>query len=176
MCEHGDGDGDAEASSSATLRPPFALGRALPGRISLNPPPPGRLTSLRSRDLTLGGYKKVALSKPLYQMFTLFAKLKMSIFAVKEETASDNALKSAKDEQKYPVPVRGTSACPQQPTVGELFQQLSVSDKEELLFIQLPDTIPGQPKTSSPEKPRKEGKTQDKRSSQMKALVLPHLT
>lgn len=55
--------------------------------------------------------------------------------------------------------------------LGELFQQLSVSDKEELLFIQLPDTIPGQPKISSPEKPRKEGKTEDKRSSQIKALV-----
>uniref|UniRef100_A0A672PFJ8 Uncharacterized protein n=1 Tax=Sinocyclocheilus grahami TaxID=75366 RepID=A0A672PFJ8_SINGR len=88
-------------------------------------------------------------------------------------TASDNALKSAKAEQKYPVPVRGTSSCPQQPTVGELFQQLTVSDKEELLFIQLPDTIPGQPKPPSPEKPRKEGKTLDKRSSQIKALVSP---
>ncbi len=60
MCEHG--DGDAEASSSASLRPSFAPSRAPPGRVSLNPPPPGRLTSLRSRDLTLGGYKKVALS------------------------------------------------------------------------------------------------------------------
>lgn len=67
--------------------------------------------------------------------------------------------------------VRGTSACLQQPTVGELFQKLSVSDKEELLFIQLPDTIPGQPKTSSPEKTRKDGKAEDKRSSQIKALV-----
>lgn len=60
MSEHGDADGDAEASSSNTLRPSYALGRGLPGRISLNPPPPGRLTSLRTRDLTLGGYKKVS--------------------------------------------------------------------------------------------------------------------
>lgn len=60
MSEHGDGDG--EASSSTAFRPSFAVGRGLPGRVSLNPPPPGRLTSLRSRDLTLGGYKKVALS------------------------------------------------------------------------------------------------------------------
>ncbi len=68
MCEYG--DGDAEASSSAALRQSFALGRALPGRISLNPPPPGRLTSLRSRDLTLGGFKKVALSNLM--LSTLF--------------------------------------------------------------------------------------------------------
>jgi len=129
MSEHGEG------SSSAAFRTSFAVGRGLPTRISLNPPPPGRLTSLRSRDLTLGGYKKVPPSnvngsvlivllffatvllllflnakyvtsiqlvqfnikrmhisrnftldslrisphrKPLYQMFTLFAKLKMS--------------------------------------------------------------------------------------------------
>ncbi len=95
----------------------------------------------------------------------------MAFFAVKEKSSSDNALKSAKAEQKCPVPARSTSSCPRQPMLGELFQQLSVSDKEELLFIQLPDTIPGQPKTSSPEKPRKEGKTEDKRSSQIKALV-----
>uniref|UniRef100_A0A671RK57 Zgc:171971 n=1 Tax=Sinocyclocheilus anshuiensis TaxID=1608454 RepID=A0A671RK57_9TELE len=263
MCEHG--DGDAEASSSATLRPSFVLGRALPGRISLNPPPQGRLTSLRSRDLTLGGYKKktfvpnvhsfaklkIMLYKsinlhlllthggamikyqikfhqvnirvpvfdlagnwsvsnlsdcdpalvtkcikkekndvrlndplscdkfhkqrpirlPLYQSCNFLSTDAASSFI--EETASDNALKSAKAEQKYPVPVRGTSSCPQQSTVGELFQQLTVSDKEELLFIQLPDTIPGQPKPPSPEKPRKEGKTLDKRSSKIKALDQP---
>lgn len=52
-------DGDPVASSSGTLRPNFSLGRGLSGRSLLNPPPPGRLTSLRSRDLTLGGYKKV---------------------------------------------------------------------------------------------------------------------
>lgn len=87
---------------------------------------------------------------------------------------SDKALKSVRAEQTYSVPVRGTLACTQQPTVGELFHQLSVSDKEELLFIQLPDTIPGQPKTSSPEKTRKDGKPEDKRSSQKKALVRFH--
>uniref|UniRef100_A0A673G9M3 Zgc:171971 n=1 Tax=Sinocyclocheilus rhinocerous TaxID=307959 RepID=A0A673G9M3_9TELE len=108
---------------------------------------------------------------PLYQSCNFLSTDAASSFI--EETASDNALKSAKAEQKYPVPVRGTSSCPQQPTVGELFQQLTVSDKEELLFIQLPDTIPGQPKPPSPEKPRKEGKTQDKRSSKIKALDQP---
>ncbi|XP_016350976.1 DNA-directed RNA polymerase III subunit RPC4 isoform X2 [Sinocyclocheilus anshuiensis] len=290
MSEHG--DGDAEASSSATFRPSYALGRGLPGRISLNPPPPGRLTSLRSRDLTLGGYKKktfvpnvhsVRKTKDELQKETRIAPKKErreredrqrerrrrekpqtiqshSIFeqgpadtyrklgnwsgstlsdcdttlvtkcikkekkntedddddeilqklqrddflddpglkndpkqrpirlpfyqacnflstdaasSFKEETASDKALKSARAKQTYPVPGRGTPACPQQPTLGELFQQLTVSDKEELLFIQLPDTIPGQPKTSSPEKTRKDGKTEDKRSSQIKALDQP---
>ncbi|XP_073685048.1 DNA-directed RNA polymerase III subunit RPC4 [Garra rufa] len=288
MSEHG--DGDAEASSSATFRTSFALGKGLPGRISLNPPPPGRLTTLRSRDLTLGGYKKKTfvpnvhsvrktkdelqeethtapkkerreredrqrerrrrekpqviqshsifeqgpadtyrklgnwsgsnlndcdpalvtkcikkeknntedddneilqklqrddflddpglkndpkqrpIRLPLYQSCSFLSTDAASSF---KETASDNALKLARAEQKFPVPVRGTSACPQQPTVGELFQQLSVSDKEELLFIQLPDTIPGQPKTSSPEKTRKDGKTEDKRSMQIKALDVP---
>uniref|UniRef100_A0A672K5G2 DNA-directed RNA polymerase III subunit RPC4-like n=1 Tax=Sinocyclocheilus grahami TaxID=75366 RepID=A0A672K5G2_SINGR len=253
MSEHGDGDGDgdAEASVSATFRPSYALGRGLPGRISLNPPPPGRLTSLRSRDLTLGGYKKVSPSNvngsisnafhfcvhvfalagnwsgstlsdcdptlvtkcikkekkntedddddeilqklqrddflddpglkndpkqrpirlPFYQSCNFLSTDAASSF--KEETASDKALKSARAEQTYPVPGRGTPACPQQPTLGELFQQLTVSDKEELLFIQLPDTIPGQPKTSSPEKTRKDGKTEDKRASQIKALDQP---
>ncbi|KAL1262432.1 hypothetical protein QQF64_007697 [Cirrhinus molitorella] len=101
---------------------------------------------------------------PLYQSCNFLSTDAASSF--KEETASDNALKSARAEQKYPVPMRGMAACPQQPTVGELFKQLSVSDKEELLFIQLPDTIPGQPKTLSPEKTRKDGKTEDKRSMQ----------
>ncbi|XP_059386473.1 DNA-directed RNA polymerase III subunit RPC4-like [Carassius carassius] len=289
MSEHG--DVDAEASSSASFRPSFALGRGLPGRVSVNPPPPGRLTSLRSRDLTLGGYRKKTFvpnvhsirktkdglqeechtapkkkrrekedrqrerrwrEKPLtIQSHSIFEqgpadtyrkpgnwssstlsdcdpalvtkclkkekknteddddeilqKLKRDDFlddpglkndpkqrpirlpfyqscsflsmdaasSFKEETASNNALKSARAEQTYSVPVRGTLACPQQPTVGELFHQLSVSDKEELLFIQLPDTIPGQPKTSSLEKTRKDGKTEDKRSSQIKALDQP---
>ncbi|KTG36753.1 hypothetical protein cypCar_00024951 [Cyprinus carpio] len=291
MSEHGDADGDAEASSSNTLRPSYALGRGLPGRISLNPPPPGRLTSLRTRDLTLGGYKKKTFvpnvhsvrktkdglqeepriapkkkrreredrqrerrrrEKPLtIQSHSIFEqgpadtyrklgnwsgsalsdcdpalvtkcikkekkkteddddeilqKLQRDDFlddpglkndpkqrpirlpfyqscsflstdaasSFREETVSDKALKSVRAEQTYSVPVRGTLACTQQPTVGELFHQLSVSDKEELLFIQLPDTIPGQPKTSSPEKTRKDGKPEDKRSSQKKALDQP---
>ncbi|XP_026078875.1 DNA-directed RNA polymerase III subunit RPC4-like [Carassius auratus] len=292
MSEHGAGDVDAEASSSASFRTSIALGRGLPGRASLNPPPPGRLTSLRSRDLTLGGYRKKTFvpnvhsvrktkdglqeeshtapkkkrrekedrqrerrrrDKPLtIQSHSIFEqgpadtyrklgnwssstlsdcdpapvtkcvkkekknteddddeilqKLQRDDFlddpglqndpkqrpirlpfyqscsflstdaasSFKEETASNNALKSPRDEQTYSVPVRGTLACPpQQPTVGELFHQLSVSDKEDLLFIQLPDTIPGQPKTSSLEKTRKDGKTEDKRSSQIKALDQP---
>ncbi|XP_077062135.1 DNA-directed RNA polymerase III subunit RPC4 isoform X1 [Siphateles boraxobius] len=286
MSEHGDGDG--EGSSSAAFRVLFAGGRGLPSRISLNPPPPGRLTSLRSRDLTLGGYKKKTfvpnvhsvrktkdelheethtapkrerreredrqrerrrrekpptiqshsifeqgpadtyrkpgnwcsanldscdpalvtkcikkeknntadddneilqklqrddflddpglkndpkqrpIRLPLHQSCTFLSTEAASSF---KERASDNVLKSPRAEQKYPLPLSGTSAFPQQPTVGELFQQLSVSDQEELLFIQLPDTIPGQPKTSSPEKSKKDDKTEYKRSSQNKKLV-----
>lgn len=52
---------------------------------------------------------------------------------------------------------------PQQPAVGDLFQQLSVSDREELLFIQLPDAIPGQPASTSTEtSAKKDGKSDDK--------------
>lgn len=63
-----------------------------------------------------------------------------------------------------------TSVTPQQPTVRELFEQLCVSEREELLFIQLPDVIPGQPKnSSSPEKKRHEAvKPADKRSPHVK--------
>ncbi|XP_051958937.1 DNA-directed RNA polymerase III subunit RPC4 [Xyrauchen texanus] len=287
MSEHG--DGDSEASSSANFRPSFSPGRGLPGRISLNPPPPGRLTSLRSRDLTLGGYKKKTFlpnvhsvrktkdelqeetrippkkerreredrqrerrrrEKPqTIQSHSIFEqgpadtyrkhgswgssslsdcdpalvtkcikkekkntedddneilqKLQRDDFlddpglkndpkrrpirlplhqscsflsteaanAFKEDAVSDYALKSSRAENKNPLQVRGASMCPQQPTIGELFEQLSVSDKEELLFIQLPDTLPGQPKTTSPEKMRKEdNKPEDKRSLHVKAL------
>lgn len=83
-------------------------------------------------------------------------------FAVKEETTSD-VLKSART-------AGGASVSQQQPTVRELFEQLCVSEREEMLFIQLPDVIPGQPKnTSSPEKKRNEDvRPTDKRSPHVK--------
>lgn len=83
------------------------------------------------------------------------------VFTVKEETTSDVLIS--------PRTARGASVSPQQPTVRELFEQLCVSEREELLFIQLPDVIPGQPKNSvSPEKKRNEDvKPADKR--------LPHV-
>lgn len=59
MTDTGEGDSVANPGPS-NVRQSFALGKgALAGRIPLNSPPPGRLTSLRSRDLTLGGFKKV---------------------------------------------------------------------------------------------------------------------
>eukprot|EP00063_Salmo_salar_P036011 XP_014010846.1 PREDICTED: DNA-directed RNA polymerase III subunit RPC4-like isoform X2 [Salmo salar] len=76
---------------------------------------------------------------------------------------------------------------PDQPSVAELFHQLTVSETEEFLFIQLPDTIPGQPTTASvpgqpttatgqpitaPEKnAKKDFKSDGKRSSHNKAPV-----
>lgn len=61
---------------------------------------------------------------------------------------------------------------PQQPAVGELFQQLSVSEQEELLFIQLPDAIPGQPASTNTEpSAKKDGKSDDKNSSKLKTQV-----
>ncbi|XP_052368161.1 DNA-directed RNA polymerase III subunit RPC4-like [Oncorhynchus keta] len=74
---------------------------------------------------------------------------------------------------------------PDQPSVAELFHQLMVSETEELLFIQLPDTIPGQPTTASvPSQPatatgqpitaperncKKDSKSDGKRTSHIKA-------
>ncbi|TRY58160.1 hypothetical protein DNTS_014194 [Danionella cerebrum] len=281
MSDHG---WDAEAStSSAPLRASFTLGKGLPGRVSHNPPPPGRLTTLRSRDLTLGGFKKktfvpnvhsvrknkdessvevrtvpkkerreredrqrerrrrqkpqtiqshsifeqgpadsyrklgnwssstlmdcdpalfakcikkeknkaedddTILQKltrddflddpglkndphqrpirlPLHQSCNFFSTDASSSF--KEETRQ-----SSRSEQNFMSP-RVAASCPLQPTVGELFQQLSVSEKEELLFIQLPDTIPGRPKSSSSEATRKDGKSEDK--LQIKTHDQPH--
>ncbi|XP_071250926.1 DNA-directed RNA polymerase III subunit RPC4 isoform X1 [Salvelinus alpinus] len=72
---------------------------------------------------------------------------------------------------------------PDQPSVADLFHQLTVSETEELLFIQLPDIIPGQPTTATgqpttatgqpitaPEKNgKKDSKSDSKRSSHIKA-------
>lgn len=66
---------------------------------------------------------------------------------------------------------------PEQASVAELFHQLSLSDREELLFIQLPDSMPGRPpvhKTNAPsgpsEKPsKKEAKTNHKPTAHLKA-------
>lgn len=61
---------------------------------------------------------------------------------------------------------------PQQPAVDKLFQQLSVSEQEELLFIQLPDAIPGQPASTSAEpSAKKDGKPDDKNPSKLKTQV-----
>lgn len=61
---------------------------------------------------------------------------------------------------------------PQQPAVGELFQQLSLSDQDELLFIQLPDAIPGQPASTSTEtSAKKDSKSDDKHPGKLKTQV-----
>ncbi|KAM6951585.1 DNA-directed RNA polymerase III subunit RPC4 [Aplochiton taeniatus] len=64
---------------------------------------------------------------------------------------------------------------PEQQSVAELLRQLSLSDREELLFIQLPDSMPGRPpapKTKGPSAPseksaKKEAKTNDKRTTHL---------
>ncbi|XP_078285219.1 DNA-directed RNA polymerase III subunit RPC4 [Rhinoraja longicauda] len=47
-----------DPGTSSGTRPPIAVGRALPGRRTPAAVTPGRLPSIRSRDLTLGGMKK----------------------------------------------------------------------------------------------------------------------
>lgn len=57
--------GDA-ASVPGFSSPSSGLGRALAARVRTltSPPPPGRLTSLRTRDLTLGGgFKKTKVTE-----------------------------------------------------------------------------------------------------------------
>lgn len=70
----------------------------------------------------------------------------------------------------------------EQPSVGELLQQLSLSDREELFFMQLPDSMPGRaaqkvdpPPAPPAEKPaKKECKLADKRPAQLQAQVSPN--
>lgn len=46
-----------------------------------------------------------------------------------------------------PKAVRKTPALPKDVSVAELLRELSLTKDEELLFLQLPDTLPGQPPT-----------------------------
>ncbi|XP_063077461.1 DNA-directed RNA polymerase III subunit RPC4 [Engraulis encrasicolus] len=265
----------------------FALGKgALVGRVSLGSPPPGRLTSLRSRDLTLGGYKKktfvpnvnsVRKSKDelrgesrtppkkekredrqresrrrkerpqVIQSHSIFEQgpadtlrkvgswgntdlsesgtsvvtrcvKKEKKFSQEDEDEmlqkltrddflDDPGLKNDERQRPIQLPLYQSSSfllesapsakedpmaiehagpmavavgvgClgPQQPSVGDLFKQLSVSEGEELLFIQLPDAIPGQPasssssSSSSAETPtKKDSKSDDKNPHKAKA-------
>lgn len=53
------------------------------------------------------------------------------------------------DEDPLPKPAqtKGPPGFPRDISVAELLQRLSLSAEEELLFLQLPDTLPGQPPT-----------------------------
>ncbi|TSK14549.1 DNA-directed RNA polymerase III subunit RPC4 [Bagarius yarrelli] len=264
------GDGEPVASSSGTLRPAFSLGRGLAGCSLMNPPPPGRLTSLRSRDLTLGGYKKKTFApnvnsirkskdelkevqrsvpkkerrdkedrqrerrrreKPqTIQSHSIFEQGPADTFRKPGSWGGNNITdydpsvlpKSIKKERSVPeddvdeileklqrddfiddpglkndpkqapirlplhqsfsslpsetsthqrIPAHTTRpyAGPKPSSVGELFQQLSVSDKEELVFIQLPDSIPVPIKAAKREKSGKKCDSEDKRASHIKA-------
>lgn len=72
---------------------------------------------------------------------------------------------------RIPTQTSGASAGPQPPSVRDLFQQLSVSEKEELLFIQLPDTIPVPVKALKSDKSVQKSDAEDKRTSHIKAQV-----
>lgn len=59
---------------------------------------------------------------------------------VKEEPCDE-------DHQPEPAQIKGPPGFPRDVSVAELLQRLSLSPEEELLFLQLPDTLPGQPPT-----------------------------
>ncbi|XP_028821362.1 DNA-directed RNA polymerase III subunit RPC4-like isoform X1 [Denticeps clupeoides] len=210
---------------------------ALPGRLNLSPPPPGRLTSLRSRDLTLGGFKKKTFVPNLHSVRKVKDELRKEARAAPKKEKRDReerqrdakrrrerpqviqshsifeqgpadtikktgAWRHARPDDRGPSPltkcikkeknvadededhilqklqrddflddpglrndsrqrptqlplhqpgsflsdVEGTPGCAgTRPAVGDLFRQLSVSDQEELFFVQLPDVLPGRP-------------------------------
>ncbi|KAM6395511.1 LOW QUALITY PROTEIN: DNA-directed RNA polymerase III subunit RPC4 [Rhynochetos jubatus] len=60
---------------------------------------------------------------------------------VKEEPCDE-------DPPPKPLQTQGPPGFPRDVGVAELLQRLSLSTEEELLFLQLPDTLPGQPPTS----------------------------
>ncbi|XP_015202548.2 DNA-directed RNA polymerase III subunit RPC4 [Lepisosteus oculatus] len=285
MCDHRNlSDSSSSAPGTSSSRASFALGRSLPGRASLNPPPPGRLSSLRSRDLTLGGFKKKTfvpnfhsvrktkdeqreehhcaskkekrekddkqkegrgrrrerpqtiqshsifeqgpadtirrigswdspersecgppavfkcvkkekhtfedeeseilqklkrddflddpglkndaknrpIQLPLHQSIDFFTVEEKNINIKEEPAAGKTSLRALGPQQmKHPQMTKG-ALNPQQPNVAELFQQLSLSNDGELLFIQLPDTIPGQPITTADKVAKKERKSEDR--------------
>ncbi|XP_075592694.1 DNA-directed RNA polymerase III subunit RPC4 isoform X1 [Balearica regulorum gibbericeps] len=59
---------------------------------------------------------------------------------VKEEPCDE-------DPPPKPMQTKGPPGFPRDVSVSELLQRLSLSSEEELLFLQLPDTLPGQPPT-----------------------------
>ncbi|XP_014817621.1 PREDICTED: DNA-directed RNA polymerase III subunit RPC4 isoform X1 [Calidris pugnax] len=61
---------------------------------------------------------------------------------VKEEPCDEDPLPPRAAQSKGPPP-----GFPRDVSVAELLQRLSLSTEEELLFLQLPDTLPGQPPT-----------------------------
>ncbi|NXF53817.1 RPC4 polymerase, partial [Oceanites oceanicus] len=66
--------------------------------------------------------------------------------AVEQEDAQP-WLPSPKEEKMELDPPAGPPGFPRDVSVAELLQRLSLSAEEELLFLQLPDTLPGQPPT-----------------------------
>lgn len=48
-----------------------------------------------------------------------------------------------------PAPVKAPPPFPQDVSVAELLQRLNLGKEDELFFLQLPDTLPGQPPTQN---------------------------
>ncbi|KAG2463241.1 RPC4 polymerase, partial [Polypterus senegalus] len=177
-------DNNPSTPGPSMSRPPVSLGRNLPGRIALNPPPPpGRLSSLRSRDLTLGGFKKFLddpglkndskhrpIQLPLAQSRDLFAADEVTLNREFQATTMTDVTRSRAYLQKVHQIRKGFSITNQpQPTIAELFQKMSLSTEDELLFIQLPDTIPGQSATTSEKISKTETKPEEKHSLPFKS-------
>ncbi|XP_039627509.1 DNA-directed RNA polymerase III subunit RPC4 [Polypterus senegalus] len=286
-------DNNPSTPGPSMSRPPVSLGRNLPGRIALNPPPPpGRLSSLRSRDLTLGGFKKKTFTPnvhsvrktkdefkeeppitskrekrdkddrqresrgkkrdrpqtiqshsifeqgpadttrrigswdsievneseppqvlkfikkethlleddaneilhklkrdnflddpglkndskhrpiqlPLAQSRDLFAADEVTLNREFQATTMTDVTRSRAYLQKVHQIRKGFSITNQpQPTIAELFQKMSLSTEDELLFIQLPDTIPGQSATTSEKISKTETKPEEKHSLPFKS-------
>ncbi|KAK1881803.1 DNA-directed RNA polymerase III subunit RPC4 [Dissostichus eleginoides] len=233
-------------SSGAGLS--FPPGRGLLGRVrSLSSPaPPARLTSLKTRDLTLGGVfkkPKKSFEPNVHAVRKNKDELKEEIRTIQshsifEQGPADTVRKTGwrgatdlhasttspacklvkkerkeseededeilsklqrddfiddpglrNDEKLTPIQLplcqpssfsktRTSSTCPEKP---QLLQQLSLSDREELFFMQLPDSMPGRaaqkvdpPPAPAAEKPaKKEGKLADKRPAQLQAQQVP---
>lgn len=51
------------------------------------------------------------------------------------------------EEDPKPAQPKGPPGFPQDVSAAELLQRLSLAAEEELVFLQLPDTLPGQPPT-----------------------------
>lgn len=71
------------------------------------------------------------------------------MFLVKEEPRDEEEMPPA----LKPAPVKAPPPFPQDVSVAELLQRLNLGKEDELFFLQLPDTLPGQPPTQNLQPP-----------------------
>ncbi|NXB43194.1 RPC4 polymerase, partial [Leucopsar rothschildi] len=196
--------GSGSSGSPGSLRPGLPGARGVLGRRPAAPPlSPGRLPSIRSRDLTLGGVKKktftpniisrkikeepredVTVKKEkkererqrdghgrgrgrpeVIQSHSIFEQGPAEMMKKKEQEDTQPWLPGSKEEKMEldppavkvkeepceedpkPAQPKGPPGFPQDVSAAELLQRLSLAAEEELVFLQLPDTLPGQPPT-----------------------------
>ncbi|XP_067857475.1 DNA-directed RNA polymerase III subunit RPC4 [Heptranchias perlo] len=84
----------------------------------------------------------------------------LSSVKVKDEPGDEGAAKETRVPQKASV-VKKTATVPKDVSVAELLQELSVCKDDELLFLQLPDTLPGQAPTRDEKPIKAEVQTED---------------